>query len=562
MPITALPTPPTRQDPANFSARADDFLGALPTFATEANALQAEVNSKQAIATSAAVTAVASAEVASAAANYKGEWSALIGPLNIPASVLYNNVTYMLKENVANVALEVPGISTKWISLSAEKPGVRDSIVKYKSQTNLTTAINTASGFTSKHQIIDDTRDLILMSDANSLQAVVFDKTTETFGNVVLIRLANSQGSFQSIFVETGKILIASTPPASTASEFVVLTITGKVISVGTPTSVTLAGSLGSGACKLIKVGTSFVWTYRRTTDTSALRAITITGTTVSVGLEFALTGTTALPAAIYPTTSSSLVAIYATSTALIATPISISGLTLTAGTSASTAATAATNYSYLTTDKLNTGRFAAIYTNTEVYGAIISVSGMVATISTTRLYGGSLIYNLINTIGNQIIVYGNNRANVLTDSGGVALAGTEATLTDTSSGVIVGSEILIYTSGAPGFIISISGNNPVVSFRSNDTSAASSVTYAAQYSTHLGEYTSSSSVGLLTKNGLSTCVTAPQTLSHALSPSQGDFLTITRPWRTTTYIAGYEYSYVLNFITGTNFLTIAKATL
>lgn len=48
MPITALPTPPSRQDPANFAARGDALLSALPTFVTEANALQTDFNSKQA----------------------------------------------------------------------------------------------------------------------------------------------------------------------------------------------------------------------------------------------------------------------------------------------------------------------------------------------------------------------------------------------------------------------------------------------------------------------------------------------------------------------------------
>jgi hypothetical protein len=36
--ITPLPTPPSRQDPVNFSARADAFLAALPTMVTEFNA--------------------------------------------------------------------------------------------------------------------------------------------------------------------------------------------------------------------------------------------------------------------------------------------------------------------------------------------------------------------------------------------------------------------------------------------------------------------------------------------------------------------------------------------
>lgn len=54
MTITALPTPPSRSDPANFSARSDAFLGALPAFATEANALQEDVNEKQVLASDAA----------------------------------------------------------------------------------------------------------------------------------------------------------------------------------------------------------------------------------------------------------------------------------------------------------------------------------------------------------------------------------------------------------------------------------------------------------------------------------------------------------------------------
>ena len=58
MPITALPTPPSRTDAANFSARADSFLGALPTFGTEANALAVEVNGYATNAAASAATAV------------------------------------------------------------------------------------------------------------------------------------------------------------------------------------------------------------------------------------------------------------------------------------------------------------------------------------------------------------------------------------------------------------------------------------------------------------------------------------------------------------------------
>jgi len=58
MPITALPTPPSRTDAANFNARADTFLGALPSFATEANALATEVNGYVVSASASAASAV------------------------------------------------------------------------------------------------------------------------------------------------------------------------------------------------------------------------------------------------------------------------------------------------------------------------------------------------------------------------------------------------------------------------------------------------------------------------------------------------------------------------
>lgn len=60
MPITALPTPPQRNDPANFATRGDAFMAALPTFTTEANALAADVNAKQVLAATSETNAATS----------------------------------------------------------------------------------------------------------------------------------------------------------------------------------------------------------------------------------------------------------------------------------------------------------------------------------------------------------------------------------------------------------------------------------------------------------------------------------------------------------------------
>ena len=46
MTISALPSPPQSSDPANFSARADAFLAALPEFVAQLNALPAELVEK------------------------------------------------------------------------------------------------------------------------------------------------------------------------------------------------------------------------------------------------------------------------------------------------------------------------------------------------------------------------------------------------------------------------------------------------------------------------------------------------------------------------------------
>lgn len=64
-------------------------------------------------------SAATASAAAIASANYKGPWASLTGPLAIPASVFHGSAVYVLTESVANVAVEVPGVSAKWISVSA-----------------------------------------------------------------------------------------------------------------------------------------------------------------------------------------------------------------------------------------------------------------------------------------------------------------------------------------------------------------------------------------------------------------------------------------------------------
>lgn len=62
--VTALPTPPSTASPSNFDARADAFLGALPVYQTEQNALAANVYANALEAAASATAAQASKEAA------------------------------------------------------------------------------------------------------------------------------------------------------------------------------------------------------------------------------------------------------------------------------------------------------------------------------------------------------------------------------------------------------------------------------------------------------------------------------------------------------------------
>lgn len=122
-PIPPFPQYPSRADPPEeFMLEGDAFLAHFPTFQGAANTLSTEMDLaaaatalSEAYATDAAVAAASSANAAAGVANYRGPWAAQAGALAIPASVSHNSQIWVLTENVANVAAETPGISTKWV---------------------------------------------------------------------------------------------------------------------------------------------------------------------------------------------------------------------------------------------------------------------------------------------------------------------------------------------------------------------------------------------------------------------------------------------------------------
>ena len=108
--ITALPTPPSRDDPANFATRGDDFLGALPTFATETNTVAGEVNSSASAASSAASTATTQASNASTSASTASTQAS-------NASTSASNAATS-ETNAANYAAALKGTSTTSLAIA------------------------------------------------------------------------------------------------------------------------------------------------------------------------------------------------------------------------------------------------------------------------------------------------------------------------------------------------------------------------------------------------------------------------------------------------------------
>ena len=130
MTITALPTPPSRQDPANFAVRADAFLGALPTFATETNAVALEVNTlKNAATTSANNASISAINAATYAQNAQNSAnSANTSAINASNSAAEsNNSAQYANTSAVNAAASFTQFNARYLGAKASAPSVDNS---------------------------------------------------------------------------------------------------------------------------------------------------------------------------------------------------------------------------------------------------------------------------------------------------------------------------------------------------------------------------------------------------------------------------------------------------
>lgn len=107
--IPPFPVPADRAAGTYNSKAVSHGLHMGNVFVPEMNALQPIVES-----------AASASAAAIAAANFKGLWSSLSGPLAVPATVVHANQRWLLTESVADVTAHTPGVSSKWLSLTGQ----------------------------------------------------------------------------------------------------------------------------------------------------------------------------------------------------------------------------------------------------------------------------------------------------------------------------------------------------------------------------------------------------------------------------------------------------------
>mgnify|MGYP000937384583 CR=1 FL=1 len=170
MPITALPASPSRSDPATFSAKADAFLGALPTFVTEANALEVNVNALEAIALGAVTAANTASATALAAANYKGEWTAQSGAATVPYAVSHLGRFWQLASNLADVTAKTPGTAAEWLEIEKDYSCENNTEVIWYPAINAS-VVDTATAQTLTNKTITSP----VVSNATASRVAVYD---------------------------------------------------------------------------------------------------------------------------------------------------------------------------------------------------------------------------------------------------------------------------------------------------------------------------------------------------------------------------------------------------
>jgi len=178
--MTPLPTPPSRNDPTNFATRADAFLGALPTFQTEANALEVAVDADAVAAAASAasaassVTAAQAAAAGAAAAANVTKW--VSGTTYTEGAVVWSPINFLSyrRRTTGGGTTDPSADSTNW----AQSAGTGD-VTLAGDQTF--TGTKTFSGTTSTlAMVLNDAAEVATVSATAATGTINYDITTQS----------------------------------------------------------------------------------------------------------------------------------------------------------------------------------------------------------------------------------------------------------------------------------------------------------------------------------------------------------------------------------------------
>lgn len=177
--ITLLPTPPSRSDPANFAERADDFLGALPNFGNETNAVASEVNGYSASASASKTQAEASANAALAVANVT-LW--ISGTTYEVGVVTYSPITFLsYRRKTAGAGTTDPSAdATNWQLVAGSGNVTADSLETLTNKTLSAAVFN--DGYTEEVFVITGTTPAISPSNGSIQTWTLSGNSTPTAG--------------------------------------------------------------------------------------------------------------------------------------------------------------------------------------------------------------------------------------------------------------------------------------------------------------------------------------------------------------------------------------------
>ena len=223
-PISNLPSPPSRQDPANFADEADAFLGALPTFQSETNSagtyidgIGTQVDADATAAAASAVTAQAASAAAVAAVNATAWVSGASYTAGDVVWSLINYQTYRAILTHSGVTTDPSLDETNWVALGGGGGGgLTEQTATTATTTETAIATYVAADYTAMELTIvaDDDTDRTITK-----LLVVHNGTTASATQYGEVNTNAALASYD-VDISGGNVRLLATPASATSTDF------------------------------------------------------------------------------------------------------------------------------------------------------------------------------------------------------------------------------------------------------------------------------------------------------------------------------------------------------